>query len=110
MIPGVGIPIERRVRSVLRGGLETRTAAPGEKVGDHDQDLLIEVVDRLGEVAQSVGKGLYSVLQERTLVDLIAALGQLAYASSNCDNELYKSALKSLMDEYVSYPYHPYLE
>ena len=100
---GVGVPIERRVKSVLRGGLEARTAPSGEKAGDHDQDLLVEVVNKLRGVAESKGKGLCSVFRERTFVDLIAALGQLAYGSSSCDRDSYKIALKSLVDEYVSF-------
>ncbi|KAL9117242.1 MAG: hypothetical protein Q9187_006224 [Circinaria calcarea] len=106
---GVGVPIERRVKSVLRGGFETRTTAPREKAGDGDEALLVEIVNQLRGVAESKGRGLGRVFQERTLVDLIAALGQLAYAPSSRDSKTYQNALKSLIDEAPSLVLFPCL-
>lgn len=83
--PGVGVPIERRVRSVLQGGTTTKAFENEQKPG-LDRPFLREIVTQLMKIARSSGKGLSVVLQERTLVDLIAALGQLA---------LYPSVLES---------------
>ncbi len=101
--PGVGIPIERRVRSVLQGGIVTRTssAEAGQEV--KDKGLLIEITESLNQIAASRTTGLGPALQERTLVDLVAGLGELAYNPSygeSCSSHV--TTLKTLLDAYVS--------
>ena len=100
LLSGVGVPIERRVKSVLQGGLVTRSVGISENFNREGNGLLEEIVRQLGKVAADKGKGLGSALQERTLVDLIAALGQLAYASYK-GTGVYNAILEKILDEYV---------
>ena len=81
LLPGVGVPIERRVKSVFQGGFTTR-AAGADQTSNMDQTLLSNIADQLKLIATDSGKGVSGLLRERTLVDLIAALGQLAFLPS----------------------------
>lgn len=103
--PGVGVPIERRVRSVLQGGLVSKPSPANDGAAQEERSLLAEICDRLYGIAQGEGEGLTSSLQERTLVDLIAGLGDLAYAPLLQDQNLGKQhdrMLRSLLDRYVA--------
>lgn len=102
--PGVGIPIERRVRSVLQGGIVTRTSSAEESRGAKDRELLVTITESLSQIAASKVVGLRPALQERTFVDLVAGLGELAYNPSYVDEDSSSShaaTLKSLLDVYV---------
>ena len=103
LLPGVGVPIQRRVKSVLRNGTLSRVATEPEGQLEHDSELLLYIVAKLDILAASNGKGLYNAFMERTIVDLIAAQGQLAY-SPNADqfHLSHVVALQALLDEYVS--------
>ena len=78
--PGVGIPIERRVQSVLRAGFVTRSSFTSGWSKHRDKKLLPAICTDLYEIA--VGHHLSSVLRDRTLVDLIAGFGELGYSPS----------------------------
>lgn len=102
---GVGIPIERRVKSVLQGGIVTRTSSAEESQRPKDKELLIKIIANLNQIAESRVVGLGSALRERTLVDLVAGLGELAYNPSYAHEDSsaeHASRLKSLLDSYVS--------
>ena len=102
LLPGVGVPIHRRVKSVLRNGTVSRATQTEGQI-DQDRCLLLYIVTELDKLATSNGKGLYSAFIERTLVDLIAARGQLAYnPDANQSNLSHAVALQALLDEYVS--------
>jgi hypothetical protein len=79
LLPGVGVPIERRLRTVLQGVTATKRAEGFEEVL-YDESLLLQVFECLSKIGMSSGKGLYRALQERTLVDVIVAGAQLIYA------------------------------
>ncbi|MCJ1268086.1 hypothetical protein MMC22_007972 [Lobaria immixta] len=99
--PGVGVPIERRVRSVLQGGLVSKPSPANDGAAQEDRSLLAEICDGLYGITQGEGGGLTSSLQERTLVDLIAGLGDLAYAPLLQDQDPEKQhdrMLGSLLD------------
>lgn len=99
--PGVGVPTERRVKSVLQVGRVTRPSLTDD---NRDEDLLGEVCNRLRLVAEGESSWLITSLQERILVDLIAGLGELAYNNSVKDEIsriLYDRRLRSLLDRYV---------
>lgn len=102
--PGVGIPIERRVRSVLKGSIVTRISAEhGQEM--KDKTLLIKITESLTQIATSKENGLGPALQDRTLVDLIAGLGELAYNPTNANEEFHLTnaeILKDLLDAYVA--------
>lgn len=101
LLPGVGVPIERRVKSVLQG----RTAVSVTEINDgHERDpqLLLDVVMQLDSIAMSGGKGLYYALQDRIIVDLIAAWSQLAFSpGQDAFTSSSTKALQALLDVYV---------
>ncbi|KAI9679531.1 MAG: hypothetical protein M1817_005553 [Caeruleum heppii] len=104
--PGVGIPLERRVRSVLATGLATTNPSPTpEKRRAHEEvRLLREIVDCLHQVLQHGLPPLSSILRERSLVDVISATGELAYSPYIEEpgiHSRYKLILTELLDEYV---------
>lgn len=102
LLPGVGVPIERRLKSVLQGG--TVTQLPQSAEPSHKDDyLLLEISTQLSKIAMSSGEGLCGALQERILVDLIAAKVQLTFSSRD-DASISKHdlTLKVLLDRYVS--------
>ena len=96
LLPGVGIPIERRVQSVLQGGTSTR--ALGSDDSQIDEVLLGDIVSQLSSIAMASNKGLCSVIQKRTLVDLIAAQTQLAFAPAVNDDKAHAEAFQKLID------------
>ena len=101
LLPGVGVPIQRRVKSVLRNGTVSRGADINGEL-DQDRGLLVNIAVELDRLALSNGKGLYNAFIERTLVDLIAARGQLAYGSDiNFPDQFHITALQLVLDEYV---------
>ncbi|MCJ1395546.1 hypothetical protein MMC18_008432 [Xylographa bjoerkii] len=109
LLPGVGVPIQRRVKSVLRNGTVSRVAEAEDQL-DQDLGLLLYIVTELEKIAASSGKGLYSAFIERTLVDLIAARGQLAYEPNiNQSIQSYATAFKALLDETPSSTIFPAL-
>lgn len=103
--PGVGVPIERRVRSVLKAGLVSKPSPADDGAAHKDKSLLAEICDGLYGITKGEGRGLVSSLQERTLVDLIAGLGELAYSPLLPDQDSGKQhdrILRSLLDRYVA--------
>ena len=100
--PGIGIPIERRVKSVLQGGFVTQPVT--EDLGDHG--LLAEIVDGLYPVVKEGSKGLGLALRERTLVDVVAGTGQLAFDPSEAAQQRQKRygiVFKVLLEQYVAH-------
>ncbi len=103
--PGVGIPIERRVKSVLQAGVAARPVL--SDLGNRqnkDVDLLREVVDGLSKIALAGNEGINPAVRERTLVDVICGCGDLAYGPSNGDrnqSNIYRRLFDQMLDEYV---------
>jgi len=102
--PGVGIPIERRVKTVLQAGVAARHVA---EIGHNEEinlDLLKEVLNGLSNIILAGDKGVNPAIRERTLVDVICGCGELAYGhpyeSTEQSNE-YRVILDRLLDEYV---------
>lgn len=101
--PGVGIPIERRVRSVLKNGVITRPSPSGDGPQRQGQSLLVEICLALDNILED-GNGLASIIQERTLVDLIAGFGELAFsplAENKSSKNTHSCRLKTSVDRYV---------
>lgn len=102
--PGVGIPIERRVKSVLQGGLVTRPSPAADFVCRQEgRALLSQICRQLYGILNSNGTGLGPSVQERTLVDVIAGWGELAWAPSFKDEHAKENGrmLQSLLDGFV---------
>jgi hypothetical protein len=103
--PGVGIPLERRVKSVLPVGVIARQALPSNNE-DRSVVLLQEVVDCLEGICLNKRTGLGPICQERVLVDLISACGELAFGPNVEDGVTmakYANIFKTLVGEYVSH-------
>ncbi|KAL8782337.1 MAG: hypothetical protein Q9213_005458 [Squamulea squamosa] len=77
--PGVGVPMERRVKSALKGGLITRKLDQTQSGQAQDQALLAAIIDTLNPIFVS-RKGLASNIEARSLVDMIGAMGELAFS------------------------------
>ncbi|KAL8688350.1 MAG: hypothetical protein Q9218_005718 [Villophora microphyllina] len=86
--PGVGTPMERRLKSALKGGLVTTPLAEEQDNRADKNQLLDTIVSRMYPIAVS-HLGLAPNIQERAYVDLIAAAGQLAFAPECDDNKGY---------------------
>lgn len=100
----VGVPIERRVRSVFRNGVITRPSSSGNGSHSQSKNLLVEICVALDKISED-GNGLAGTLQERALVDLIAGFGELAYSplvDKIPSRNIYACKFKSLLDRYVS--------
>lgn len=101
--PGVGIPIEKRVKSVLHGGLVTRPSPTDVVSRQGGRALLSQICRQLCRIFNSNGTGLGPSVQERTLVDVIAGWGELAYAHRLQDEHAKDDGrmLQSLLDMFV---------
>ncbi|KAL9609932.1 MAG: hypothetical protein Q9167_005328 [Letrouitia subvulpina] len=101
--PGVGVPIEKRMKSILKGGLVAIPSAE-LRIPEADQRfLLMQIVDELVPVI--FYNGSTSILiKERIMIDLIAALGDLAYSpfSSTKSKDKFDSVLNDLLKSTMS--------
>ncbi|MCJ1311959.1 hypothetical protein MMC25_005633 [Agyrium rufum] len=95
--PGVGIPLERRVQSLLKLKGKPGQELCVEKEFDVDDGLLIDIVEQLRVLTKKESRGLSRLFHERGLVDLIAAVGQLAYASADTGNVFYNTIFKTIL-------------
>lgn len=69
-----------------------------------DQRLLAEIVDSLHPIVKEGSKGLGLALRERTLVDVIAGAGQLAFDPSEAAQQRHRRygiVFKVLLEQYV---------
>lgn len=76
---GVGVPVERRLKSTLKSGFSTRPLDKATGGIVEDQLLLTEIVDVIHVISLS-RKGLASSIHQRMSVDVIAAVGELAFS------------------------------
>ncbi|KAL8680721.1 MAG: hypothetical protein Q9186_003120 [Xanthomendoza sp. 1 TL-2023] len=77
--PGVGLPIEQRINSVLKGDLLAKPLSRDHGGQFSNQKLLTLIIDCLYPIA-SCRKGLASKIETRVSVDLLAAVGELAFS------------------------------
>ncbi len=102
--PGVGIPIERRVRSVLQAGAAARPLAITDTREDGDLDLLKDVVSGLNPIILAGDRGVNHFVRERTFVDVICGCAELAYGPSAVDdnqNNEHERLLDQMLKMYV---------
>ncbi|KAL8647970.1 MAG: hypothetical protein Q9210_005249, partial [Variospora velana] len=76
---GIGVPVERRLKSTLKGKFTTRSLGETSGGRTEDQRLLIYIINCLCPISVS-REGLASSIQDRMSVDLIAAVGELAFS------------------------------
>lgn len=78
LIPGLGVPVERRAKAILPS---SHTTPQGRK-GVQETRILVEVIIALLAILED-GKGeVFELLRERCLVDVLAGCGELAFNPS----------------------------
>ena len=99
LTPGVGVPVEYRLKSALKNGLATRPLSKPAGQTAENQKSLSNLVDSLVPIMLS-RQGLASGLQERMSLDLITAAGELAFspAVDNQTRQRSGSVFESLMN------------
>ncbi len=75
---GIGVPVERRLKSALKG-FTTRSLSAASGGKPEDRQLLNDIVECLSPISLT-RNGLSTSVQDRTSVDLLAATGELAYS------------------------------
>jgi hypothetical protein len=78
---GVGIALERRVKSILQAGATTREAVSETRDEENaeDREILKEITESLIQIQRNDHRGLDLVLKDRGLTDLISACFELSY-------------------------------
>ena len=76
---GVGVPLERRVKSVLQGGIVSKSLTQELQGENQDKALLSEIIQILWSIIEARGKGLQPAVEDRILVDIIAGTGELVF-------------------------------
>ena len=94
LLPGVGCPIERRVRSVLQGSI---TITDTKAITELDSRKLSHIAQHLYDLVISQG-GVASAIQQRTLVDVIAAMAQLVHSPDHSCTSQWSDKLSRLID------------
>ena len=76
---GVGVPMERRLKPVLKGDFVARPLGQSQEVQPHDQRMIKAIIDCLYPILMA-REGLASNVEARMLVDMVAAVGQAAFS------------------------------
>ncbi|KAI9836473.1 MAG: hypothetical protein M1819_001505 [Sarea resinae] len=99
---GVGIPIERRVKSVLLAGVVAKPTT-SESADRHDQDLslLKNIIDASSNFTAEQGKGIEPIIRDRILVDIICGSAELAFGpfSDSSNKAKYAATFEKLLDD-----------
>ena len=96
--PGVGAPIERRVRSVLQGGT---SIAEIKDQNEPDSAGLDVIAERL-YIILLTRRGIAMAIEQRTLVDVLAGIAQLAYGPKALQQEVWSKKLDHLVNRQES--------
>ncbi|KAL8669542.1 MAG: hypothetical protein Q9168_005874, partial [Polycauliona sp. 1 TL-2023] len=99
LMTGVGIPIELRLKSALKGDVSVRQLSQQTDVPSHDVEIIKTIIDCLYPILRS-RNGLASSVETRMLVDLIAIVGQAAFSSALAagSRQQYTTMFDSLLD------------
>ncbi|KAL8731155.1 MAG: hypothetical protein Q9166_003562 [cf. Caloplaca sp. 2 TL-2023] len=97
--PGVGVSMQLRVKSALRDEFVTRPLQQDQGGQPQDQELLASIMHCLSPALLS-RKGLASSIAARIWVDLIAAVGELAFSPSFAaeSRQKYRAIFDDLLD------------
>lgn len=103
---GLGIPLEKRLISVLPTGvIAKQSQAPA---GDKSQDeaLLHQILTSLSEVLLDNRPSIQPVIRDRILTDVLPATAELAFISQSLQEDTkdnYKHILRRVINEYDSH-------
>ena len=81
--PGVGVPVERRVKSILQAGATVNIYNDRHSVPNISHSVLAHIVRRLCDLAAKEPNEFASIVQQRVLVDIVAAYAQDVYGPQN---------------------------
>lgn len=106
--PGVGVPLEKRMISILPAGVVAKQASaePRDKV--QSDRLLKRILDILESVLSDTRPSIQPIIRNRILPDILCAAGELGYNSqclSQSDTGTYQNAFEELINEYASLTY-----
>ncbi|KAL1959135.1 hypothetical protein VTO42DRAFT_2922 [Malbranchea cinnamomea] len=100
--PGVGIPLEKRMISILPAGVVAKQtpAEPGDK--SHSDHLLQRILDILQSILNDSRASIQPLIRNRILPDIICAAAELAYNSqglSRGESEKYENIFIRIVTE-----------
>ncbi|KAI9803433.1 MAG: hypothetical protein M1833_000952 [Piccolia ochrophora] len=105
--PGVGIPVERRVKSLLNSTASAMRSESTVTLPDQDGSVLNKAVDLLTTILQDTGRGIQFAVLDRSLVDILAACSELAFGPKEnraSSNGKYEELCHALLKRYVCNP------
>ncbi|KAL8716876.1 MAG: hypothetical protein Q9225_005823 [Loekoesia sp. 1 TL-2023] len=110
LTPGVGVPVECRLKSILKGGFSTRPLNEASGGRPEDQQLLTDIVGSIAPISLS-RTGLAPIIRQRICVDLLAAVGELAFspAFDAQTRQRFATTFKNLMDSMSAMDLFPHL-
>lgn len=101
--PGVGVPLEKRMISVLPAGVVAKQASAGPSDKARSDWLLKRIFDSLQSILRDSRASIQPIIRNRILPDIFCAAAELGYNSqclSQSDTETYQTMLQDLVDEY----------
>jgi hypothetical protein len=99
--PGVGIPLEQRVMSVLPVGVVAKQSSPQSSTKTECGDLLHRVVDNVLSILGDERSSIQPLIRARILPDLISGAAELAFGSQSTsrNSDIYKYKFHTLIDQ-----------
>lgn len=101
---GVGVPLEKRVISVLPAGVIAKQSPMPANTNPQDEALLNEILMTLVDILFDSRPSIQPVVRGRILTDIISGTADLAFNSKSLspdDTARYQKILQRIIDEYV---------
>ena len=83
--PGVGVPVESRLRSSLKQGLVVKASSDSSMDEEERLHILRLIVEKLVPIVLG-NSHVTPIVKERMIFDLITALGELSYSPSSINS------------------------
>lgn len=99
---GVGIPLEKRVISVLPVGVVAKQASGTGELISQDKHLLVCILDSLNKILQDGRSSIQPILLGRILPDIVCGIAELIFAFKNhtySQTDQYRSMLDNVIDK-----------
>ncbi|OJD28287.1 hypothetical protein ACJ73_00309 [Blastomyces percursus] len=99
---GVGIPLQKRVMSVLPTGVVATQAEATSANKPHDERLLLFIIDTLRPVVCDKHAGIQPIIMGRILADILCATAELAFHSHSLLQEqidTYRELFETIIEE-----------
>jgi hypothetical protein len=103
--PGVGIPLQQRVISVLPAGVIAKQASLPTDTKPNDDLLLDRIMTALSDIICEVRPSIQPVIRARVLSDIISGTSDLAFNSKNLSPDVKRrhgEAFSRIIEEYAS--------